>query len=143
MKRMTLMGGVVLALAGVILAACDPYGCTAEFRSVALSGPLTSESGDTLQGPTGNAFISLDQFRGSHTQRSLSWSVRASLPVDTVTEIQLRAGSPADPGETLYEFPVNGTVADVISGGDIVNYTGSIPFDELFDALRTGTATSR
>jgi hypothetical protein len=129
--RTPLFVGAILA---AVLAGCDLYECTAQFRFVRLEATLAAS--DTSLEATGSASLSVNQFRGSTEQQLFTWFIRAELPRDSVATILLRSGSPADPGDMLFRFPVNGEVQDVLSVNPDDHYDGTIPYGTFFEILR-------
>ena len=119
------------------LAACDPYGCVVEARSIDTEAALLPLSGDTLQGPSGLATFGITEFRGADESRNEFWMVRASISADSIAAIHLHAGDLSEPGEVLISFPVNGDVQDVVSHTVPFNYTGPLSYDEFFRLLES------
>jgi hypothetical protein len=133
-RRLLLAAALACASAG-----CTELlgGCTVEYRFAEAEGALTAAP--TAGRPPGDStWISLDQFRGSHDQQTISWRVEAAGFPDSVTAIHLHdARSPA---QVLFGIPPRrvATFLALSFEAPTNNYNGAIPFDELFRRLEQG-----
>jgi len=123
--------GVALALyvtSGPACYECTIQGRFLEFRAADSAGTVTSE-----------AFVELDETRGSEEGQYILWAVREDPTSGPVSAVRLRAGMPDDPGMVLYDFPLLNAVP---SAGVITQvfqlhpYAGATPFLELWDRLQ-------
>ncbi len=126
-------GRVALLLATIALASGCTILCDREVRLVnlwakGLAGSATTEAGLTLIERRGNA----------EAGQYVGWSLNVDpRPDDTVKAVRLRVGTPAGPGEVLYDLPLpdkrNPVVMLLYMEGP---YAGEIPFDDLWNRVR-------
>jgi len=100
-----------------------------QFRAADSAGTVTSE-----------AFVELDETRGSEEGQYLLWAVREDPTSWPVTAVRLRAGTSDAPGVVLYDFPLLNAVpcAEVITQVfHLRPYDGATPFLALWDRLQS------
>lgn len=131
MVRSLLGIGLTLALCIAPGPAC--YQCTIQGRF------MEFRAGDSTEAATSEAFVELDETRGSEEGQYILWAVREDPTSGTVSAVRLRAGTPDKPGIVLYDFPPLNAVP---SAGVITQvfqlhpYAGATPFAQLWDRLQ-------
>lgn len=134
-NRVRLLLGVGLTLALCVTPGPACYQCTIQGRF------MEFRAADSTGAVMHDAFVDLDQTRGSEDGQYILWAVREDPTSGPVNAVRLRAGTPDEPGVVLYDFPLLNAVP---SAGVITQvfqlrpYDGATPFLELWDRLQSG-----
>ena len=142
---MTVVRIRLATLAAVMLAAaaCGPD-CIDETRGLNVSGSVAPLPSAAAPGDTGSVGIVMSESRNHMTHstsyRRISWSVRAWIPLGTITSVELRETST---DRLLFTFPAGGgfgehTYAETNTGG--VDYTGDVSWDDFYSLVGSGHA---
>ena len=135
-----------ILLAGLSSGCLNPFdSCPTEGRTMRAESGLTADAvvPSAATNDSGSASVSFLQFKGGkENQKSLSWSVRGSVPPDSVEAVHIHGGLPGETGPILYTFRGGYSgPEDVITQGGPALWGGSTEgFEELFEAVLAGQA---
>ncbi len=133
-----------LVLTAALSGCLFPSGlCENETRDITINAVLAAPGAG---GGTGTATLELFEARkdqgSASVEQSVVFAAASTLDRTTVTAVHLHAGTPAAPGQVLYEFPL--VPAGAPSNITVVYlrepYRGTVAFPDLFAAM-TGSAT--
>ena len=137
------MSSVLLAVIVAGTAACNPYACTTDARSATYSARLGQAVAPTSEVPerdSGRVFLAVNEWRGSVTQQNVIASVNVWGFVPTVSNLQVREGTPASPGSILWKSSNGYLVRDSTWNTGIDLFEGPGNWTDMWNLLAQGRA---
>ena len=132
-----------LLLLAAGLEACDPYACTTKARSATYVGRLgesVAPTTDLTLFDSGSVILLLNEWRGSVSQQSVEAGVNVQGFVPAVSEIHVRAGTPANPGRVLWRTDHGYLVRDTIWNSYRDLFAGPGTWADMWNLLDAGEA---